>query len=70
MTGRLTVERADAVAPDARVRDYDELDPRAQAHLAMAVADGDASPVGPRTAADFEGCDVVNYTDYLRVDVV
>jgi len=60
------VSDPETVPEETRVCDYDELPPAAQASLPELIESG-APRDGHRAAEDFDGCDVVKYTDYYEI---
>ena len=54
------------VTEGTRVCDYDELSAEAKARLPELIESGNC-PAGHRTDADFDGCEVVKYTDYYEI---
>jgi len=67
MNPTVTLERADRVPHDARVRDYDELEADAQ-HAFPSTPD-DAATIDVDSTNVFEDGEIVKYTGYYRITV-
>lgn len=60
----LTLAQTDVVQPGATVRHFDQLSEDAQDYVATWVRDRTVPGVAPE---DLHSCDVVVFTEYLRV---
>lgn len=68
MATRLKVQPVSTIPRNTQVRDYDQLSPRAKQVLAELTNERAAITVSSRVAACFDRDEVINYTDYLRID--
>ena len=64
----LVIRRTDTVAPETRVRHFDELSETAQTLLAE--FDGEEMVVPSSRANDIDRDTTVVFTDYYRIDVI
>lgn len=60
----LTLSQTDVVQAGATVRHFDQLSEEAQDYVATWVHDRTVPPVAPE---DLRACDVVVFTEYVRV---
>lgn len=70
MAEQVELERVGEVPPDARVRDYDELDEPVKHRLADAV--GSAGSGEDQPVVELDGCDwdVVKFTEYYQLGCI
>jgi hypothetical protein len=68
MTSRIRVRPVSTVPRNTQVRDYDQLSPKAKRVFADVAAERTTVTVPSRVAACFDRDEIINYTDYLRVE--
>jgi hypothetical protein len=68
MPSRLSAQPVSTIPRNTQVRDYDQLSPRAKQVLAELTTERTAITVSSRVAACFDRDEIINYTDYLRID--
>lgn len=66
----LVVRRTETVAPETRVRHFDELTEETQTLLTEFDGEEMAVPITRALAADIDTDTTVVFTDYYRIDVV
>lgn len=68
MPSKLTVQTAQTIPCDGRVRDYDQLETAAKQYVAEYADEETETAVSPRVVGCFDAGEFINYTDYLRIE--
>lgn len=67
MDVRLSVRKVETIPDGSSIRDYDQLDPEAMQYLAELAKAETSVEVPTRVATAFERCELIKYTEYLRI---
>lgn len=65
----IRVQPVSTIPRNTQVRDYDQLSPMAKQVLAEFANERTAVTVSSRVTAYFDRNEIINYTDYLRIDM-